>query len=254
MEPGRPSATAQRVAAQRLTFQRLAAPFGDPSADDRLARDVAGEIDGPPVGILTRYLRHRTAFVDRAVVRAIEAGTTQLVVVGAGYDGRALRYARADVTWFEVDHPDTQEDKRRRLDALGITRTGIVFVPTDFTTGGPSAALAGAGHHPDRPSLLVCEGVAVYLDPGDLAALLDDLRTVAAPASRLVLTLSADGSDPGTLLRRQAFEAGVAALGEPARNRMTAQDAAPLLEAAGWRPAAGADQAWRSGFVVAAPV
>ena len=47
----------------------------------------------------------------------------------------------------------------------------------------------------------------------------------------------------------------VAALGEPTRNRLTAEDAGPLLEAAGWRPAAGGgDRARQSGFVVAAPV
>lgn len=254
MKAGRPSATAQRVAAQRLTFGRVATPYGDPAADERLAGDVAGEFEGPPVGILTRYLRMRTAFVDRTVVGAIGAGIAQVVLVGAGYDGRSLRYARPGVTWFEVDHPDTQDDKRRRLEALGIAAPGVVFVATDFTAGRPSAVLAAAGHRRDRPSLVVCEGVAVYLHPHDLAALLADLRTVAAPASQLVLTLSADGSDPGDEVRRQAFEAGVAALGEPTRNRMSAADADPLLEAAGWRPGTeGGARARHAGFVLATP-
>src|ERR1700733_14589088 len=117
MREGRPSVTARRVAACRLGFDRLAAGFGDPSADQRLAADVAAAA-GPekvePGERMVRYLRARTSFFDRVVLNAIERSVTQLLVVGAGYDGRSLRYAEAGVSWFEVDHPDTQADKLTR--------------------------------------------------------------------------------------------------------------------------------------------
>ena len=44
MQDGQVSVTAQRVAAQRLTFDRVPAPYGDPAADDTLARDVAAAV------------------------------------------------------------------------------------------------------------------------------------------------------------------------------------------------------------------
>ena len=44
----------------------------------------------------------------------------KVIIVGAGYDGRAIRYARPGVRWFEVDHPATQRDKLERLERLGI--------------------------------------------------------------------------------------------------------------------------------------
>ena len=93
MREGEASATAQRVAALRLTFERVAAPYGDPSADERLARDVAA---GVPAGSspLVHYLEARTTFFDRVVVGALDRGVAQVVVAGAGYDGRALRYAK----------------------------------------------------------------------------------------------------------------------------------------------------------------
>ena len=106
------SITAQRVAAYRLGFARAPAPFGDPEAEERLARDVAGVGDFDRSERMERYLRARTAFFDRVVVGALERGVTQVVVVGAGYDGRALRYAKPGVRWFEVDHPATHADKR----------------------------------------------------------------------------------------------------------------------------------------------
>ena len=40
------------------------------------------------------YLRARTAFFDRVVVNALDRGITQVVTGGAGYDGRAFRYAQ----------------------------------------------------------------------------------------------------------------------------------------------------------------
>jgi methyltransferase (TIGR00027 family) len=245
------------VAAQRLTFERVAAPFGDPAADDRLAADVARGVEGDVGGAMTRYLRARTAFVDRVVVAALEGGVTQVVVAGAGYDGRSLRYGKPGVTWFELDHPSTQADKRRRLGRLGLTAPGTVFVPADFTAGSPAAALAAAGHDPAAPTLFVCEGVAVYLEVGVLASLLAGLRSAAAPGSRLALTLSVAADLPETDGRRRRFEAAVGALGEPVRSMLTADDAAELLAGAGWRagPAGGrqAGDAHRAGFVVAEP-
>jgi len=134
MEDGKASVTAQRVAARRLGFDRVAADFGDPEADQRLQADVAA---GTPVGGDTpmgRYLAARTTFFDRVVVSALQRGIDQVVVAAAGYDGRALRYAKSGVAWYELDHPDTQSDKRTRLERLGVDSGHIAFVAADFVT------------------------------------------------------------------------------------------------------------------------
>ena len=55
----------------------------------------------------------RTAAIDAGVRSAIAAGATQLVILGAGYDGRAWRMSElAGVKVFEVDRSATQQDKR----------------------------------------------------------------------------------------------------------------------------------------------
>ena len=64
MQDGQVSVTAQRVAAQRLTFDRVPAPYGDPAADDTLARDVAVAVSTEP-GPLSGYLRARTRWANR---------------------------------------------------------------------------------------------------------------------------------------------------------------------------------------------
>jgi len=251
MDDGAPSATARRVAGYRLAFERLATPYGEPSADDRLASDVAGGTLADGNEWMARYLRGRTAFFDRVVVDAIGRDVSQIVVIGAGYDGRALRYGAPGVRWWEIDHPDTQADKRRRLGRLGIDDTAVAFVSFDLRDGGLAAALIGSGFTPDAPALFVCEGVAVYLDAAVLAAVLHELRALATPDTRLAISTSATRPDPE---RRAQLHAAVAAVGEPARSTWTAEATAALLAGAGWRAVEVSEAAQRAGFVMAAPV
>ena len=255
VKPGQVSVTAQRVAAYRLTFDRIPARYGDPAADDALARDVAAAAEVAP-GPMRDYLRARTRFFDGVVTRALGRGFAQIVTGAAGYDGRSLRYARPGLIWFEVDHPATQQDKRSRLDRLGIPSGHIRFVAADFSTDPVADRLLSAGLDPGRPSLFLLEGVAVYLEEAVLRTLLAQLRRVAAGGSSLALSLSVQGGSAQQAARRAAFQAAVAAVGEPARSAVTAADAAALLEPTGWRaaeePGTGS-RAADAGFIVAEP-
>jgi methyltransferase (TIGR00027 family) len=249
VQAGQASVTAQRVAAQRLTFDRVPAAYGDPAADEKLARDVAAGVSAEP-GPMRDYLRERTAFFDRVVTGALDGGCSQVVVGAAGYDGRALRYAKPGVHWFEADHPATQRDKLSRLARLGIGTGHIAFVAVDFTAGPVAGLLAAAGLAPALPSLFLLEGVAVYLDLPVLRSLLEQLRRVAADGSTLAISLSVSTGSGERAERRAAFQAAVAAVGEPARLVLEAGDAEALLAATGWRTAADpADRARRAGFV-----
>jgi len=250
------SLTAQRVAAQRVHFARVTADHGDPAADDRLARDVAGSAGAGPAGPMFGYLAARTEFFDRVVVSALQRGVTQVVIAAAGYDGRALRYAKPGVRWFEVDHPATQADKIERLARLGLPAPQIAFVAADFAVDDVATGLAGADHRAETPTLFLCEGVAVYLEMAVLERLLRALRSRAAAGSRLAINLSVAGAPAE---RRQRFQAGVAALGEPVRTVLTAGAAGELLAATGWRAAGDAapdphlERSTRAGFLLAQP-
>ena len=253
MRKGSPSLTAQRVAAYRLTFDRLAAPYGDPAADEALAGDVAAQVQHEPDPSMARYLRARTAFFDRVVTRAIDRGVSQVVMLGAGYDGRPLRYAKPGVRWWEVDHPDTQADKRARLDRLGIATAHVSFVGHDLEAGGLGGILTDSGFEPDAPSQLCCEGLTVYLRPGSVALLMAELRALATPGTRLALSLSTSREDDGSD-RRRRFRATVAALGEPVRTVMTPEGARGLFGASRWRTVETSERSQRAGLVVAAPI
>jgi methyltransferase (TIGR00027 family) len=260
MDSGGPSITARRVAAHRLGFTRVPAPYGDPAADEALAADVAADQASTPGRMphpatnslrsspspsmtphpppLTRYLAARTAFFDRVVVAAIDQGVHQVVVGAAGYDGRAFRYAKPGVRWFEVDLPATQRDKRARLDRLGIAAHQVRFVEADFATDPVAGPLLEAGLDGTKPSLFLLEGVAVYLDQAVLETILSQFRRVTPAGSRLAISVSTSSADGEA---RSRFRDFVAALGEPARSALGADQAGELLARTGWQLTAAAD-------------
>jgi len=260
MEHGGPSQTARWVAAHRLDFTRVPAGYGDPAADHALAVDVAAGRQAP-ANRMHDYLAARTAFFDRTVTGALGRGVTQVVVGAAGYDGRAFRYAKLGVRWFEVDHPATQRDKLERLERLGIDASHVRFVEADFTRDPVAGRLRAAGLDPDAPSLFLLEGVAVYLEPAVLEDVLRQFREVAAPGSSLAISVSL--SRPRGDAARARFQATVAALGEPARSTFEAAEAEALLARTGWplaaengagqQTAAGSDRLRTAGLLLASP-
>jgi len=255
IEQGGPSHTARRVAAHRMDFERIATPYGDPAADDAIASAVAGGLEVAH-GRMHRYLAARTLFFDDFVVRGIERGVRQIVVGAAGYDGRAWRYAAPDTRWFEVDHPATQRDKLATLRRLGLDTSRVTFVAADFTAAAGAAAavvgdgngngqqplaslLTAAGLDPVAPALFLFEGVAVYLTPDVNESVLGQFRDVAAPDSRLAISMPLNGAESAG----PRFRDAVAALGEPALSRFDPDEAEALLARAGWHSALASSSA-----------
>jgi methyltransferase (TIGR00027 family) len=221
------------VAAQRLTFERVPTDYGNPAADDRLARDVAGSVqtDASP---LRRYLEARTRFFDTVVVKSMQAGMAQVVVGAAGYDGRPWRYAKPGVQWYEIDLPSTQGDKLRRLTSLGIGRDHVRFVAADFAVDTLEPPLIAAGFDSRQPALFLLEGIAVYLERSVLESVLRQFHDVAGAGSLLAISLSVSMDSAKSAWRRRVFQARVAHLGEPVRSSVELDQVEPLLTATGW--------------------
>jgi methyltransferase (TIGR00027 family) len=140
--------------------------------------------------------------VDEQVMTAIAAGLRQIVICGAGYDDRALRFRTAGVRFFELDHPDTQRDKARRLAALGVHAPAVTLAAADFRSDDTRAVLAHAGHEASEPSLFLCEGLLTYLDGQTCHSLIAALAARAAAGSVLAASLSthADGADSAAVV------------------------------------------------------
>lgn len=130
----------------------------------------------------------RTVVIDDEVRDAIRAGARQLVILGAGLDGRAFRMAElAESDVLEVDHPDTQAEKRERSRALALASRSHRFVGVDFERDPLDRALASAGHRASEPTIWIWEGVVMYLGVEAVRSTLAAIAARSAPGSTLVI-------------------------------------------------------------------
>lgn len=238
MRENRPSITARFVALTRADLDRPELPTGDATAEVRLYRSLGSFPLLRPSAQWRHRLERRTGFFDRATLAALEDGVAQVVIIGAGYDGRPLRFATPGVQWFEVDHPSTQADKRSRLESLGISTPNVAFVPIDLTTGDLPTALRAGGFDRGKPALFIVEGLLGYLPRTTVVRLLSELRTLAAPHGRSALSvpLVAPKASGLRYLRGRLRRALISALGEPQLTRFSSDEVDALLKDAGWRP------------------
>lgn len=227
-----PSVTSQAVALTRARLNRPHSVDGDPHAQDALC---AGMQFSPP-GWLEPSIAARTKFIDAQVQRAIGAGFCQVVICGAGYDDRALRFRTSGVRFFELDHPATQEDKARLLGELGAAAADVTLASVDFRHDDVGAVLERAGHKATEPSLFVAEGLLVYLEQLVCERLIAVLAERAAPGSVLAVSLAthADGHNSAEVVTSANSRRRTAAA-EPWLTILPVAEQVALLTKAGWR-------------------
>ncbi len=234
------SQTALMVCAYRARESKKPHPlFVDPWAaalagdeGERLARDLDTRF--PPMGL---WLALRVAYLDRLVGLAVDRlGARQVVILGAGYDTRAARLPRAGVTYFEVDHPATQAEKRARLAELGgYPIDAARYTSCDFEREDPIDRLAATGFDVHEPALVIWEGVVPYLTEDAVRATATRLASGLDPRTLIAFDFSGKNLVHGRKLSAgdEAFREMLAGVGEPLR--FGSNDILPLLASCGFR-------------------
>jgi methyltransferase (TIGR00027 family) len=244
MRAGQESLTAVMVAAGRAAAHGVTSVtrFSDPTAlsllpDDSRRRVEQFRSSPAPKGLRARAARALSQYrVDMMVARTVAiddairaAGAAQLVILGAGLDGRAWRMPElAQTVVWEVDHPDSQRVKQARARALTQAAREVRFVPVDFTHDSLADALAAAGHDATRPTTWVWEGVVMYLTPSQVGATLAVIAKRSAPGSHVLILYHR----PALILKLVGLL--VRRLGEPLRSAFTPQAMRALLESRGF--------------------
>jgi len=237
----------------RAAANGLIAPgrFADPTAMLLLRPGEREVVQRVRDGVVPRLWRERVdyetvrASVDVIVPRTVAIddaicthASRQLVILGAGLDGRAWRMPElTGIRVFDVDQPASQEDKRDR--AAGLSGPPPVFVPVDLRHERLGDALAAAGHRADEATTWIWEGVVPYLTRPEVASTAAALAACSAPNSRLVVNFQTPAVS--TTLGRFAARALMASTGrssvwasEPWRSTWTPEAMARLLAVHGY--------------------
>ncbi|MCP4606350.1 MAG: SAM-dependent methyltransferase [Proteobacteria bacterium] len=111
------------------------------------------------------YVTGRDRYIDDYLELNINAGIDQLVILGAGYDTRALRFDRLkNVKVFEVDRPTTQQVKKEKVKAIfNSLPSHVVYVPVDFNREKLDRKLFENGYDKNLKTMFIWEGVTFYL-------------------------------------------------------------------------------------------
>jgi methyltransferase (TIGR00027 family) len=183
MRHGQASVTALGAAGHRAAHQVLehGMIFSDPLALAILGQDAEEAIavarEAPERRPLRLFIAMRSRFAEDSARRAINEGVRQILMLGAGLDTFAYRLEPPhDLRMFELDHPATQRDKRRRLAEARIAEPAHVhYVGHDFERGSMTEALEAAGFDPDRRTFVLWLGVTPYLTEDAVFAALGEL-------------------------------------------------------------------------------
>jgi methyltransferase (TIGR00027 family) len=217
----------------RLLLRHLASR---PDVRSRLFERSGGRLD---------LIALRTRALDEAWHEAHAGDARQLVILGAGLDGRAFRLDDVgDSSVFEVDHPATQALKRERSAHLASRAARHVYVPVNFERDSLQSALAAADHRANVPTFWIWEGVTQYLTGEAQQATLDAVGRLSATGSRIAFTYDVPEIRRPTALLKL--------FGEPWLGSMSRAEAAERLARAGLRCVDDTgEREWRARFSAA---
>ena len=130
----------------------------------------------------------RTKWIDDEVTRALET-SSQLVLLGAGFDTRAYRLPAAQrASTFELDRAEMSSAKQAALrEKIGSLPERVQFGSIDFNTQPVGDVLGRAGFDGTRPACFVWEGVTNYLSAEAVDGILRQIGQ-AAGGSILLFT------------------------------------------------------------------
>src|SRR5271165_7086729 len=227
MKHGAASRTALGAAGRRAAHQALdgGIVFADPLALAILGDDaeeaIAAAKERPEGRGLRFFVAMRSRFAEDCAKAAIRNGVRQILVLGAGLDTFAYRLEAHDsLKVFELDHPATQGDKRRRLAEASIAEPPYVaYVAHDFEHGSMTAALEAGGLDTGRRVFVLWLGVTPYLTEEAVFATLSELARFSGGAEVVFDYPNPPDAieEPEVREAHEALAARVAAIGEPLR-------------------------------------
>jgi methyltransferase (TIGR00027 family) len=183
----------------------------------------------------------RARFIEDLIIEQTKQGIDQYVILGPGLDTFAQR--RPDVASklqiYEIDQPATLAWKRLRLIELGFGVPNYLhFVPVNFEASRWWDELLKAGFRSNKPAVVACTGVSLYLTKEAIIATLHRVATLAQ-GSKLAMTfyLPTELLDEEDKPMQEIAEKGARAAGTPFISFFAPDEILSLARAAGFKEA-----------------
>ena len=191
-----------------------------------------------PTGTTYVPLRHR--FIDDHLTVALDAGVTQVVLLGAGYDTRAYRFAdRLDGRpVFEVDLAPISRAKAATIAKHEdeFPDVNVVRVEIDFESQAVTEVLYDAGYAGGDSTYFVWEGVPMYLTRAAVKATLDAVHELSGRGTQIAHDMWYLVDDPGPVgTARRSAPGALSLIGEPVTFGVHPEDYEAFMRRHGFR-------------------
>ncbi|MGE7930448.1 class I SAM-dependent methyltransferase [Lysinibacillus xylanilyticus] len=179
----------------------------------------------------------RAAYCEKVLLNEVMLGLQQYVILGAGLDTFSLRHPEFENIFeiFEIDHPATQEFKKKRLAEVNLKLpSNVHFVSMDFTKKFSSKNLLDSGFN-NKKTFFSLLGVSYYLTKEETSSLLDHLFANVPSGSSIVFDYADEKlfKEQGISNRVDNMVKMAAASGEPMKSCFTYEEMEKMLENSG---------------------
>lgn len=184
----------------------------------------------------------RARYIEDLVLEQLSHGVSQYVILGAGLDTFVQRHPEVTgkLRVFEIDQPETQAWKERRLRELGRgIPDNLTFVPVDFEAGESwREKLIAGGFDLSKPAVITSTGVSMYLTWEANRMTLQEITTFA-PGSMVAMTFMVplDLIDPAERAQHEMVYERAKAAGTPFISFFTPAEMLTLARSVGLRAA-----------------
>lgn len=208
-------------------------------------KDIAQEFEGNTEKILKWITQiqispialSRATYCEKVLLHEVMLGIKQYVILGAGLDTFSFRHPELEniIEIFEIDHPDTQNFKKKRLNEANLKApSNLHFVSIDFTKEFSYQKLIDADFNKKKTffSLL---GVSYYLTKEELSNLIEHLFAKVPTGSSIVFDYADERlfKEKGISNRVENMVKMAAASGEPMKSCFSYYEIERLLEKSG---------------------
>jgi methyltransferase (TIGR00027 family) len=167
----------------------------------------------------------------------LRLGLKQYVLLGAGLDTFCLRHPelKNSLEIFEVDHPDSQEFKKKRLHQANYKiRSNLHFISMDFTKKFSYPTLIEGGLE-NKKTFFSLLGVSYYLTKEENASLINKFFSKVPSGSSIVLDYADEQlfKEKGIYNRVENMVKMASASGEPMKSCFSYDEMENLLEKSG---------------------
>jgi methyltransferase (TIGR00027 family) len=179
----------------------------------------------------------RAAYCEKVLLHEVMLGLKQYVILGAGLDTFSFRHRELEniLEIFEIDHPATQQFKKKRLADLNLKiPSNLHFVSMDFTKKFTYQHLIDEGFD-NKKTFFSLLGVSYYLTKEEISHLIGHLFEIVPTGSSIVFDYADEKflEEKGIFNRVENMAKMASASDEPMKSCFSYDEMEEMLEKSG---------------------